>query len=941
MISARKDLFFVSQDAVKNIAIVGAQYPVRNQKLVLLGEDAAVLKEAILERRFYQARTGLKDEFRLPQGHVIPSGSSQAGSDALQSVVQYDTRILDVREDVDAEYEDVKSALKGKVWIDRTKAEKIGNPQSNPVIQCYGDNNPTAYIEATRDYDDIMSDYAADVNSLVESHNAKLAKLKTDYDTAVAEENKRFEDSKPYDEAEAKYEEAVAQARTDYDRAVEDEDERHEKAEANIAQKLEDDKITADEAKRLYAEEAERHGFALEVANNDMADAITAAETAMKVEITEAEDEHYKNLKDIGDDYDGKVKDENDDYERESTQLMDARDAEVAQVANGIPGMASYLYSDNTSKAWRERDESFAAALIVKSCADEFYSRYALYRPASDAIIRVYADLERMNDIFGTTLNCPGGLWRDANTFTYGGVEYDPELAAPISSSGDSMILGSDDGGVGEYSNYDFFVYYGQRREIDHIDAIYADVVMHRHDKVSRQSDRNARIAQGQAEAAEIMQGVDRDRWRFEESTIQGMTYVVVVLINTQGMTPAQIADAELRVRAANDVLDEACREAAEMYDQVNYAYSIARLKFEMVGIENKSDLDSLDALSDDLERGRKALAETRDENLRQSLLTYEADIARAQKSYDDAIKAAKKALDDAKEAANATYVQTLWGIAPEYNARLAKATTAAERNAILAEFTVPEAQAQSIKDEAERQANAAYYTAKVNADAQLDTAERTAGSNQRTRDAATEAEYNAADIRLRESLSESAQRIYDAHYAIRTAAGEAKTRADQAAWNERENTESQALSEADQSMRSRYGAPSWQSYSGWWWGDGHGGTPAIEVGQGAGHEKREYAEELNSQVSSAYYGAQQIYNETIRGNKVSYWNAMKNWSEIRPSARGKFMVTDVRPVDSSPLSGDHLTQLVNVIAMRNVEVVYKPWTATGADFSQYYEELG
>ena len=50
MIRSKDEIVFLTKNAMACISVTGAQYPVRDQKLVLLGEDVAVLEEAIRER---------------------------------------------------------------------------------------------------------------------------------------------------------------------------------------------------------------------------------------------------------------------------------------------------------------------------------------------------------------------------------------------------------------------------------------------------------------------------------------------------------------------------------------------------------------------------------------------------------------------------------------------------------------------------------------------------------------------------------------------------------------------------------------------------------------------------------------------------------------------------------------------------------------------------
>lgn len=888
MVEKKSDFVFVSENALKNISVTGAQYPVRGGKLALLGEDAAVLEEAIRERSLYLDGTVFNNEFLLPIGHPIPSGSAHAGSDAVQSRAQYDQRIREIRGDVDEEYTRIKRLLASGNWIDKNKAAEI-EATENPIIKCTGDVlSGSDYVAAVESFNRIVEKFDSDFSELRTAHNQALSDLQSDYEAAVAAENTRFEESSGIQEAIDACADAVQRAEDKHADATNAEETVNEGNVAEINRRLDDGEITKDKADDLLAREAERHGLEVEKTDNRRVKDIASAELDRDRAIIRATEAHFDTLKDLEDAYDEDVAVENEEYERSHAELLDKRDDEITALSSSIPDLMDYILNGTTgeafSKAWRKRDEAFKNAVIRKSCADAFYSRNPLFKPSSTAINRIYADLERMDDVFDKGVS----LWREKRIYTYGDLKPVPQY--PSSYLADNYLLIVDEDYVGTYDNYDFFFFYGHRHEIDRIHKIYADAILYRHDHLK---------------------------------------------------AGAQTGEESEEDQSTNEMLAEASDDTDEKPDRCNKAYSIARVEFTLEKIPNAEEYAVLDAISDRLEAGRKELIETRDESLKESRLAYQQDLAHAQHDYDEAVASAARTRDDAKTQANIEYVHTLWGIAPSINARLSAAKTDEEKALIWEEFERAQSSAVDTMRGAEASADSDYNSAVDAAMTAKRAAQETAISERFARDDEANSAYSDANTELKQRLSVEAQAVYDAHAAKKTAADQKRTQELQTAAQKRDGKIGEIVSSAVEEMTLLHDLAQDEATldDGWTLRTDSFGITYIAIGPNAMGDIVLNANRINSSIRPAQSAAWSEYNEAVEAADRTRWESISDLPDIQPSARGKFKAS-LRPVDSCGINGKGVTQRVQLVGIKNLEIVYRPWTATGGDFSEYYSEL-
>jgi hypothetical protein len=96
--------------------------------------------------------------------------------------------------------------------------------------------------------------------------------------------------------------------------------------------------------------------------------------------------------------------------------------------------------------------------------------------------------------------------------------------------------------------------------------------------------------------------------------------------------------------------------------------------------------------------------------------------------------------------------------------------------------------------------------------------------------------------------------------------------------------------------------------------------------------------------ANSAYNAAVEQYNAARRQASYDYWLAKKGIGDIREDARCRWSFTP-EAIDSDRLSlptGDNpnYSCMLYMAGIEHFDVVYKPKSLTGADFSQYYAEL-
>lgn len=918
MIQDKSEFVFVSENALKNIAFKGAAYPVRKQKLVLLGEDAAILEEAIRERIFYSQRTGLNSE--------CTGAGAQDGE--ITTHVRYDTRIREIRETETAFYSRIK-AMFGD-WIDRSKAEEIDAP-SNPIIKCAGEENRDDYIEKQAQCQSIESNYERAVADQVDAHEQILDELEDGYNSAVQTENNRFASSTAISDAETAYANAVEEAQTSHDSAIKSENETAESNVKSINDRFQAGEIDYAEKNELLSREAERHMQELQKADNALVKAKDEAAVALNKATIAATEAHYDTLEELKTEYEDAVEEENKKHEETLGGLLDERDDAIYAIASSNPYFFDEVLSNQWSKAWRKRDEAFRQAVIRISCADKFFSRDPLYRPASSAIDRIYADLERLDTVCSPSLT----LFREARYYTVdgnrsGGYRYSEAL----SSAGGQILSIDKNGREGVWSSNDFYFLYGMRHEIDSIESIVADVIIKRTDTWSAEDERREIVEDAEGAAAGAMANVQSKYWRWESRWI--------MLVDTEGMSAAELQAAQESVETANSILSQAYDEAAEIYDKRSNAYSIARTEFVLKETPNADIYGQLDDLSDAFEDERAALLEAKRSKYDDARKGCNEDIETAQAAYDDAEGRAASVRDGAIADAHLSYVTTLFDLSLDINTRMANAETDADKRAVLAEFYSRQSEVADAEDDAVRTAQDNYDDAVRTAQDDYDDAVRTAKSVRSEKERAADSEFDTEYESLMQRFGRAAKAIRDEHDKKPENVQTQYAQARQAAAAARFGVANEARQSAENAMEAEFGDPADpNSYYGWWMDYSNSGIWTVRVGEYENDDAdiREKAARLNGAIVPRQQQAWHEYYEAVEEADRSEWEDISEIYDITPLARGKFVAT-IAPADSCGLPGAGVAQDVTVVGFKNVEVRYKPWTATGADFSEYYEEL-
>ena len=182
MIKERKDYRFVTQNAMKRVTIDGSPYPVRDQKLILLGEDEAFFAEALRERRY---ATG------------IPGNTD------------YTKAILRIDHDETRKRESVKSLIGTRMFFDADKMDKA-MPLDKPFAVAKVTGRPEK-----GDLDEAMA-RVAEMNAKLQEKIDKRRK-----EDADEEEKRQKALDKTLKAAEDEFKAAVAEADANYAEALE------------------------------------------------------------------------------------------------------------------------------------------------------------------------------------------------------------------------------------------------------------------------------------------------------------------------------------------------------------------------------------------------------------------------------------------------------------------------------------------------------------------------------------------------------------------------------------------------------------------------------------------------------------------------------------------------------------------------------------------------
>ena len=385
MISEADKYVHLTPNALKNISLKGSVYPLRDQKLVLLGEDEAYIEEAIRERECVCG--GGREEFAEiaktdDEGNIIydSNGDQIKTTYHNETFPRYDRRIRVVKTD----YKDLIDRIRASGWYDKKKFAEI--PQSDSTLV----NVKEKYTR--EDEEDALKEYWDSVDNASEAeeeanktHNEELEKKGKEHSDNLTklEENKKTK---------------ISQAKTDYeqfeapDKESQQEDERksHESRVKNILSDYENDRITAKERNNLLAKEEDEYTLKLTKIDREYAEAILNNERTYENTLAEI---HNKWLEDYNK--------ENREYAKWLEDTEKAHKKNIDKIRNSVSA-GSILYLGNNSvgysdtSAYKERQKLFDKAKITKSCTEPCFEKFAGHDPSSTVLNRIYGDLEHM-----------------------------------------------------------------------------------------------------------------------------------------------------------------------------------------------------------------------------------------------------------------------------------------------------------------------------------------------------------------------------------------------------------------------------------------------------------------------------------------------------------------------------------------------------------------
>ena len=672
MIRDKSEFLFVTQNALANITIDGKPYPVREQKLILRGEDIADLEEGVRERLFFYDHTGLVGEGNTPSLRY-----------SLVYLSQYDERILEVHDEVIDYYNRIKSALNGRRWMNATKEDAITT--NNPLVRCEGryDYNDyhakLQYINGT-----MIPAYDQSVTQRTSQHMQTLSGLETNYNSAVATENARFADDPAISAAEAAYNQALTAAETKKKDDTDAEDKAHNANLAAIEKRYKDGAIDGAERDRQIAAEDDRHTLEVNVINNTYADTVENATTTKDVAVTRATDTHYATLNTLKTNYDKAVADEGKDYAADLNRLRDGLDSSIYEYANSNPSFAKFLFDNSYCPAMREREDAFQAARITQSCADAFYRRDPLFKYASTPLNRLFADLEHMNArMDGTTPT----FYRAAHTYQYSNLptSYRDNEEAFTDLITIRTIFMDDGDASGVYSNTDFYFLFGARYEIGQIEAVYADVVIERNDSKNN--------GEGNPSSNNNTYSIVRTRFQYQGIINESELSSVDRLSDSFAEEKAGLLSTrDAAYAAAEEDYDDAVAEAQGAYDAAvgqaaatrDGAIAAAKLDCVRTLYEDAPEVNTkvvaAEAAGNEDEKrrvltqfGREVSSQNRqmEEAIRSAESTYEYAEYEARVARTAAIRTAAVARTEARGAANTAYSNSLRQLQERYDGLL------------------------------------------------------------------------------------------------------------------------------------------------------------------------------------------------------------------------------------------------------------------------------
>ena len=908
MLENREDYVFVTENALKRIAINGAPYPTRSQKLVVIGEDEAYLIEAMRERGYLnlmepQAYDGVI--LRITQAVLRATWLY----DGILAILKY------------SQYKFIDGVARTCKWMDTEKVEDYASVMPSGAVVTLNGQNPTstepqgvaaAIADAQDEIDDLNDQLSEDLQSRFNLLSDDLNAL-YDLRDSLVEQAEETRDSAVAD-AESSLQSDLAQMKTEHEAAVEAITKEYQEA-------MDDPDADHEEARKKYEKDLldENNGYEIDVsARKDKARIEKAdAESECRRTTWDAECDLYDTAKEKYRTYAADVKELQDTCHDDIIGVESQRNQTIASLEQGAvyfgylmldtgaghaprPAGDGVDYSDALAEMADTRKEMEIDALCLgkylrktpllptKPQDAKVSQDFVAHAPSSDATMRAYADLERMRCLTMT----PPFVYRNAYyiTDTIGSIpHYDEKSTASGGNVEFYYKSESRDGSVVlNYSDTSFSVFFGRRLEVekDWVEAIYATLRIYRN----------------------------------EYASSNDVPYIT------------------------------------------NRTLGFMRVKLDYEGIQCESDLADIDRVRDELAETLAHYAEIRDAAHKTALDAYYLAIDRAQKAYDDAIDAAETARTNSFDAAHRTYMASMEAAEKTFNTKVVEIEENDELDDEEKEREIEDAR--SRYNSAWSAASDAEETARQSARQAYSDAEHAAVQ------ARTDAE--AAALQARNEAYRVANQAYDD--ATDGLAEDAQEEIDeikqrpsqrrQAATDDYDDAVAAAVAQRDSAVGAASTTFTNALYSLTVDGDpilpDHSEdspvpylrytssfpyrTLTTEAYNKASEGERDAFYAAFNSANSAYRSAQSAYNSAVNTASYNYWYAKSQIEDIREDARCRWTFTP-GAIDSDGLSlpsGDNASHIVSLsmAGIEHFDIVYKPKSLTGADFSDYYAEL-
>lgn len=673
MLTSKSQYLFVTQNAMKRIAVEGAPYPARGQKLVRLGEDVAYLNEAIRERW-------------------------QCGG----SAERYAAVILRLKEDISAEYRAVRSLVPtwrnesaGRPFADSgwTKAEAIAEwqgPSGKVLLWITDMMEPDGGDAADMEVADCESDVAGYAQTRDDAVEAAEDALEADIEAASA----AYVSAKQA--AEAAKADADAATATRLEAALKKADDDYETEAQRIA---EDEEMGADEKSAALYESKVTREYAKSTAENKAVAERMASDNTMGSAVWTAAQAAETAYKAAWSRYTASVESARTTYATMARTRYNAAAAVIAGIASqGQLRLTNVFTGVNALWGWTAAkwamEESRTALLPEKCETTEFLRERPMYRtatkpstgepylpcvavsvasdvqlrdsvrPSSGVVSRLYADLEGLTAKMGAE---EPAVYRTAYTYYQqqvydghesGGYWQRPEGPADTADSIkfqtrsarwqdylQRVLVDTLDGWA---DTYKFFVRHGHRHEIDWIGSVFATV---------------------RVRAEEYTYG-----WALKPDGEGGQT------------------------------------EGDKVAEKVSSSLYMFRVELVNEGVVEAAALAQIDALRDTLNNVTiPGYAADRDAATKALDETREAVFTALERTYDAAVETAKAKMDKAKADAAKAYCEELAPKAADTNVAVADAEDDAGREKALLDFLAAKASALARRKSAEDAAEATY----------------------------------------------------------------------------------------------------------------------------------------------------------------------------------------------------------------------------------------